>query len=111
MKNNISVSTPAISLDCRLSGRKTQVLSLLVQGLSNRRIADGLGLEYYTVSSHAKSIYTKLCVRKRSSAVFYATSSGLVEKYPSNPQIFGPPVRRYAAGGRERLVLSFPIAT
>jgi len=48
-----------------LTHREMQVVSLLVQGLSNLQIADRLGLKFYTVTTHLKSIYKKLGVHKR----------------------------------------------
>lgn len=48
-----------------LTHREMQVVSLLVEGLSNQQIADRLGLKFYTVTTHLKSIYKKLGVHKR----------------------------------------------
>src|SRR5690349_17485790 len=55
-----------------LSGREQQVLGLLVDGFSNRQIAEELGLKFYTASTHVKNIYRKLGVRKRTDAVVAA---------------------------------------
>jgi len=75
---NIS-ATPNFRSHYRLSNRETEVLGLLVQGLTNQQIADCLRLRFYTVSTHVKNIYKKLGVRKRSSAAALAASRGLVK--------------------------------
>ena len=52
----------------RLTNRERQVLDLLMKGLSNQQIADGLGVKFYTVTTYLKSIYKKLGVHKRMEA-------------------------------------------
>ena len=49
----------------RLSMRETEVLRLIQLGLSNRLIADKLGISRETVSVHLRAIGTKLGVRNR----------------------------------------------
>ncbi len=41
-----------------LTQRESQVLGLLVKGCSSQQIADGLGLRFYTVTTHLKHIET-----------------------------------------------------
>lgn len=57
-----------ISLDL-LSSRERDVLNLLVKGLSNRKIADHLGLSIQTVKVHVRHILKKLQVEDRTQAV------------------------------------------
>jgi DNA-binding NarL/FixJ family response regulator len=52
-----------------LSHRESQVLALLVEGLSNRLIAAQLVVGEETVKTHLRSIYRKLGVNDRSNAV------------------------------------------
>jgi len=52
-----------------LTKRERQILSLVMQGLSNRQIADHLGLKYYTVTTHLKNIYKKVGLHKRAAVV------------------------------------------
>ena len=61
-----------------LSRRETGILQMIARGLSNKRIAQSLGITPETVKSHAKSIFVKLDTRTRAQAVARAESSGLL---------------------------------
>jgi DNA-binding NarL/FixJ family response regulator len=61
----------------RLTRRECDVLRLLADGLSNRRIADELSLGDETVKTHLRSIYKKLGVQDRTQAVALALRQGL----------------------------------
>ncbi|WP_194912851.1 helix-turn-helix domain-containing protein [Catenulispora rubra] len=52
-----------------LTAREHVVLSLLVAGMSNRRIARALGIAEPTVKNHLRSIFRKLGVQDRTQAV------------------------------------------
>jgi DNA-binding NarL/FixJ family response regulator len=59
-----------------LSTRETEVLGLLSRGLSNKEIADQMGLSVETVRSYLKTIYEKLHVHCRTEAVMrYAVNA------------------------------------
>lgn len=60
---------PAAAPAVRVSPREQDVLELLAQGLSNKQIADQLGISYETVCVHLRRIYEKLHVRSRTEAV------------------------------------------
>lgn len=60
-----------------LSRRETDVLRLLSDGLSNRRIAEELGVGDETVKTHLRKIYKKLGVQDRTQAVSLALRQGL----------------------------------
>ena len=59
-----------------LSRRETGILQMIARGLSNKRIAQSLGITPETVKSHAKSIFVKLDTRTRAQAVARAESIG-----------------------------------
>jgi DNA-binding NarL/FixJ family response regulator len=60
-----------------LSRRETELLDLLAEGLSNKEIADRMGLSVETVRHYLKRIYEKLHVRSRTEAALkYRAASG-----------------------------------
>ncbi len=61
-----------------LTERETEVLRLLVQGRSNKEIAQVLQIVEDTVKTHVKHILAKLGVQSRTQAVLYAIRLGLV---------------------------------
>jgi DNA-binding NarL/FixJ family response regulator len=61
-----------------LTRRESEVLGLVVDGLTNAGIAARLHLSTETVKSHVSRIYEKLDVRDRASAVRTAIALGLV---------------------------------
>ena len=62
----------------QLSPRELQVLRLISQGWSNRKIADTLHRSGNTIDTQIKSIYRKLAVNSRTQAVRRATQQGLL---------------------------------
>jgi DNA-binding NarL/FixJ family response regulator len=61
-----------------LSARECEVLALVVDGCSNREIAEALGIAHNTVKNHLRSILAKLGVKNRVQAAAYAVSQELV---------------------------------
>jgi LuxR family maltose regulon positive regulatory protein len=61
-----------------LSRRETGVLQMIAHGMSNKRIAQSLGITPETVKTHAKSIFVKLATRTRAQAVARAESIGFL---------------------------------
>jgi LuxR family maltose regulon positive regulatory protein len=61
-----------------LSRRENAILEMIAHGMSNKRIAQDLGITPETVKSHAKSIFVKLDTRTRAQAVARAESIGLL---------------------------------
>jgi DNA-binding NarL/FixJ family response regulator len=61
-----------------LSPRETQVLSLLSEGLSNRDVAERLGISRHTAKFHVNAILDKLGATTRTEAVVLAARSGLL---------------------------------
>ena len=60
-----------------LTQRESEVLSLLVAGLSNRAIAMRLVVSEETVKTHSRGIYRKLSVSDRAGAVAVALREGV----------------------------------
>lgn len=61
-----------------LSEREKEVLKLLTKGLTNREIAEALGLTEKTIKAHLRSIFKKLKVRTRTKAIAYAIKEKLI---------------------------------
>ncbi|MGH3686886.1 MAG: response regulator [Pseudonocardiaceae bacterium] len=62
-----------------LTQRESEVLALMVAGLSNRAIAGRLTVSEETVKTHARGIYRKLDVPDRSGAVAAALREGVFQ--------------------------------
>ena len=61
-----------------LTPREIEVVQLLAQGLSNRRIAERLGISEHTAKFHVNSIVGKLGAQTRTDAAVRAARLGLV---------------------------------
>lgn len=61
-----------------LSPRELEVLSLLVDGLSNQEIADKLIISLATAKTHVRNILNKLAVDDRTQAAVHAMRRGIV---------------------------------
>jgi DNA-binding NarL/FixJ family response regulator len=58
-----------VSDTVKLSKREREALVDLARGLSNREIAERMGISINTVNKHVQQIFTKLNVRNRVQAV------------------------------------------
>jgi DNA-binding NarL/FixJ family response regulator len=67
-----------------LSAREVGVLDCVVQGLSNKEIADALFVTEQTVKNHVSSVLRKLGVDDRVQAVCYAARNGWIEVGPQD---------------------------
>jgi DNA-binding NarL/FixJ family response regulator len=76
------VQTPADDWEEKLSPRETEVLRLVVDGLTNKEISVKLGVEPTTVKNHLKNILGKLHLRNRVQAAVFALQKGLFPKTP-----------------------------
>src|SRR5258708_5455895 len=68
-----------------LTVREHDILTVIGDGLSNKRIARALKISPETVKSHVKSIFLKLAVSTRAEAVFRAGSLGLLRSWEPTP--------------------------
>ena len=64
--------------DFNLTDRELEILSMLVQGLSYKMIADKCSVSYSTVNSHISHIYEKLHVKSGTEAVAKAIDQKIV---------------------------------
>lgn len=60
-----------------LTERELEVLSLLARGMSNRAIADALGVAPKTAGNHVQAVFRKAGVTTRSGAAMFAMRHGL----------------------------------
>lgn len=70
------LTQPATHVD--LSPREREVLKCLVDGLTNKEIATRMDISTHTVDSYARTLFSKLKVRSRASAVARALKDRLV---------------------------------
>ena len=61
-----------------LTARELEILQLIVDGKSNKEIADQLGLSVNTVAVHRANIMERLGIHKTAELVVYAIRNGLV---------------------------------
>lgn len=64
--------------DSKLSKRQKQLIVMLDQGLSNRDIAESLGISEHTVKVHLWRLFRRLGVKSRTQTVHYARTHGLL---------------------------------
>ena len=70
--------SPGGEAESVLTPRESQVLGLLAEGLSNKLIAQRLGIAERTAKFHVESILSKLGAETRSEAIVLAARRGLV---------------------------------
>ncbi len=66
-------------VDCPLTPREMEVLTLIVDGCNNPQIAERLVITKATAKAHVHSILQKLCVDDRTQAAVLAMRQGLVQ--------------------------------
>ena len=69
---------PSSRVSDPLTPRERDVLAMISQGSSNKRVARALEISPETVKSHIKRIFSKLAVSTRTEAVFRAGYLGLL---------------------------------
>ena len=75
-----ALATPRLSADVEvpLTQRESEVLRQLAYGLTNKEIAQSLGISYETVKEHVQHILRKIGVSDRTQAAVWAVRKGLV---------------------------------
>lgn len=75
-----ALATPRLSDDIEvpLTKRESEVLRQLAHGLTNKEIAQALGISYETVKEHVQHILRKVGVADRTQAAVWAVRKGLV---------------------------------
>jgi DNA-binding NarL/FixJ family response regulator len=75
-----ALATPRLSDDIEvpLTRRENEVLRQLAHGLTNKEIAQALGISYETVKEHVQHILRKVGVADRTQAAVWAVRKGLV---------------------------------
>jgi len=70
----------------RLTRREMEVLKLICTGSTNQQIADELFISRETVRWHLRSVYSKIGVKDRDSAIRYALDLGITETKSKRPK-------------------------
>lgn len=85
LAGSLAASAPVVKTDARerrgageLTERERQVVSLMAEGLSNKLIADRLGISDHTAKFHVNGVLAKLAAGTRTEAVVEAVRRGLV---------------------------------
>jgi DNA-binding NarL/FixJ family response regulator len=61
-----------------LTPRENEIIKLIAQGLTGKKIAEKLFLSYHTISTHRKNIFQKLDIKSTAEVVLYALRAGLI---------------------------------
>lgn len=69
---------PRVTTEPTLTAREIQTLGLVVQGATNREIAEALSISESTVKTHLRNILDKLRLNNKAQAAAWATQIGLV---------------------------------
>ncbi|MCX2182737.1 response regulator transcription factor [Streptomyces sp. SKN60] len=81
---------PGADATSLLTGRESEVLGLVAQGLANEEIAERLCVSDSTVKTHLHRLMTKLNLRSRAQAVVFAYESGIA-RVGEGPALPGAP--------------------
>jgi DNA-binding NarL/FixJ family response regulator len=68
----LAATQPSPSAQVRLTPRERDIMRLLDEGLSNKEIAQRLGIEVATVKNHVHNILEKLQVHRRGEAAAWS---------------------------------------
>jgi DNA-binding NarL/FixJ family response regulator len=76
-----------IASNRELTAREIEVLKIIADGLSNRKIATVMGISIKTVEKHRQQVMNKLNIHEVAGLTRYALSKGLVERKGPEPAI------------------------
>ena len=71
------LQTAATIQELSLTSRELEILKYIVEGMSNKEIANALYISEKTVKNHITSLLRKLDVEDRTQAAVFAVSQGL----------------------------------
>jgi len=77
--NDYLSKVSAVKSDNQLSGRETEILTMVAQGLNNKQIAGRLFISIHTVITHRKNITYKLGIKSIPGLTLYAALNNLVD--------------------------------
>jgi DNA-binding NarL/FixJ family response regulator len=80
----VAVNTPSQPVAQALSEREIAVVSLVVEGLTNRAIADELHLSTSTIQAHVAAGMRKLQARSRTQLAVQALRQGIIPLHPED---------------------------
>ncbi len=73
-----SSSSPAARISSHLTGRETEVLRMIAEGLANKEIAWRLGISEHTVKFHVSALLGKLGAGSRAEAIGAGVRQGVI---------------------------------
>jgi DNA-binding NarL/FixJ family response regulator len=79
--NRAESPKPAVTEDYNLSVREREILTMLVDGMEYKEIAEQLGLSPNTIRNHVAKIYRKLHVTSRAQAARIASNLSRTKRY------------------------------
>lgn len=65
-------------MEIALSGRETEILKLVVSGMTSQAIADSLCISLFTVRAHRRNIMEKTNASNTAELIAYAIRNGLM---------------------------------
>ncbi len=82
-KENLLYLTPKDKRFSKITEREKEVLSLILQGQSNYKIANQLGISERTIEAHRRNIYLKVGVHSVSQLTIWALNNNLLKQSTS----------------------------
>jgi len=77
IKASLHQNSPSLVDDVKLTPREIETLKFIARGLSNKHIANELGIAEGTVKVHVKNFLKRLCLKSRVEAAVWATKHNL----------------------------------
>jgi two-component system response regulator DevR len=90
-RSEADVATPAVDEPIELSDRERQIAGFLVQGLTNKEIAEQLFLSTETIKSYVARILRKLGARNRVQAAVLLSHDDTIPSPSPSPDPMGEP--------------------